>query len=60
MLDEFVALNCDNALTECEEYIRKEYGGNFDEDELRAMWEKLIYKRAVADTLRSLRYFNVL
>lgn len=60
MLDELVALNCDKALTECEEYIRKEYGGNVKEEDLRLMAEKLIYRRAVADTFKTLHYFNLI
>lgn len=60
LLDELVAQCCDKALTECKEYIEKEYSGEYSEAELRPIAEKLIYKRAVADTIKMLKYFNLI
>lgn len=60
IIDELVAQNCDKALTECKDYIEKEYSGKYSEEELRPIAEKVIYKRAVADTFKMLHYFNLI
>lgn len=60
LLDDLIDKCCDMALTECSEYIQKEYSGKYSDDELRPIAEKLIYKRAVKDTINTLRYFGII
>jgi hypothetical protein len=59
-IETLVSMRCNSALEECEEYIENEYKGNVSEDELRIMAEKLIYKKAVNDTINTLRYFQII
>jgi oligoribonuclease NrnB/cAMP/cGMP phosphodiesterase (DHH superfamily) len=59
-IDLFVSESCNEALEECEEYLKAERKGNLSDDELRIMAEKIIYKKAVANTIKTLKYFKLL
>jgi hypothetical protein len=59
-IDVLVAMRCNEALEECEEYLESECKGKMPEDELRIMGEKLIYNKAVSDTINTLRYFHII
>jgi hypothetical protein len=59
-IETLVSMRCNAALEECEKYIENEYKGNVADDELRIMAEKLIYKKAVNDTINTLRYFQII
>jgi hypothetical protein len=47
-------------LEECEEYLQKEYEGKLSEGELRIEAERVIYIRAVQDTIETLKYFHII
>lgn len=59
-LDELVSENCSRALRECKEYLEKEYSGNYSDEELWLESQKIIYKRAVQDTIKTLLYFDII
>jgi len=59
-LDELVAENCSRALRECKDYMEKEYSGNYSDEELWLESQKIIYKRAVQDTIKTLLYFDII
>jgi hypothetical protein len=44
--EEYIDKKCLKALTECREYIEKEYSQKCDEDDLNVMRERLIFKTA--------------
>jgi len=59
-LDELVAENCSRALRECKDYMEKEYSGNYSDEALWLESQKIIYRRAVEDTIKVLLYFNII
>lgn len=56
IFDEIVASNCSKALTECREYMEKEYSGEYTDEDLWLESQRIIYKRAVKDTLNFIVY----
>lgn len=58
--DKLVAQNCSRALIECREYMEKEYSGNYTDEELWLESQKVIYRRAVKDTLKAMLYLDMI
>lgn len=59
-IDLIVSNGCNQALEECHDYLEKEYKGSISEDELNILAQKIVYKKAVVNTIRTLQYFGLL
>ncbi|MDF2608943.1 MAG: hypothetical protein K0R92_417 [Lachnospiraceae bacterium] len=47
-LRDYINTKCMKAISKCEEYIKKEYSGECDEDELSVLREKMCIKTGIA------------
>ncbi|MFV0344314.1 MAG: hypothetical protein ACK5JH_15745 [Anaerocolumna sp.] len=58
--EEYVNIKCNKAVSQCREYMEKEFSDKYSEEELSLLREKLIYKEAWMSAMQFCFTYNKL